>query len=162
MGRIFLIAALIVTTGTSIFFCLETFSLSNRNSDLSKEMDSLRHENSALSSRLITASNVIVSITNAAATQIKSLQTELNFPIEVKYRKALTGNGYVTQFVNTSEKIVHFTVELSNSDNRRSFSRTLDPKKISEIGYAEGWAGSPGDSIVVTAGEYGSVTKHLP
>ena len=72
-----------------------------------------------------------------------------SFPFQVKYRKALTGTGYVDLIINTSGKSEAVKVTLSNStlNRTKSYSTVLDGHRTWEIGYLQGWTASSGDGI---------------
>ena len=82
------------------------------------------------------------------------------FPFEVKYRKALTGNGYVDQIVNTSggSQPVKITLNISMFNRTKVYSTIIDAPQFREIGYMQGWAASSGDSITL---EWNGVAKEF-
>jgi hypothetical protein len=85
-------------------------------------------------------------------------QKSANFPFEVKYRKALTGSGYVDQIINTSSRVQSVKVTLNDPtfDRTRVYSIVVDAHQFREIGYLQGWMASSGDSITL---EWNGVVK---
>jgi hypothetical protein len=83
---------------------------------------------------------------------------QANFPFQVKYRKALTGSGYVDLIINTTGKSEAVKVTLSNPTLARTktYSTVIDGLQTREIGYLQGWAASSGDVIAL---EWSGVTK---
>jgi hypothetical protein len=85
-------------------------------------------------------------------------QKMANFPFEVKYRKAITGNGYVDQIINNSDRSQSVKVTLNNPTLNRTkvYSLIVDAHQFKEIGYLEGWPSSSGDTVTL---EWNSVSK---
>jgi hypothetical protein len=88
----------------------------------------------------------------------KTVQTLANFPFEVKYRKSLTGNGYVDQIVNTSggSQPVKITLNNPTLNQTKVYSAVIDAHQFREIGHLQGWTASSGDSITL---EWNGVAK---
>lgn len=73
------------------------------------------------------------------------------FPFEVKYRKAILGNGYVDQIVNTSAQSQSVKVTLNNPtfNQTKVYATVIDAHQFKEIGHSQGWTASSGDIITV-------------
>jgi hypothetical protein len=86
------------------------------------------------------------------------VQKEAAFPFEVKYRKALTGNGYVDQIINTSggSQSVKITLNNPTFNQTKVYATVIDAHQFKEIGYLQGWTASSGDSITL---EWNGVAK---
>jgi hypothetical protein len=88
------------------------------------------------------------------------VQKLANFPFEVKYRKSLTGNGYVDQIFNNSGGSQPVKVTLNNPtlNQTKVYSTVIDAHQFREIGYVQGWTASSGDKITL---EWNGVFKEF-
>lgn len=114
--------------------------------------------------RIVLATVVVTLLVVSAFLIISGHNQKLaNFPFEVKYRKAVTGSGYVDQIINTSDKVQSVKVTLNNPTFNRTkiYSIVVDAHQFREVGYLEGWTASSGDNITL---EWSGVVKefHIP
>jgi hypothetical protein len=100
----------------------------------------------------VVATLLFVAVFLSLRSQIQTTKQQLaNFPFEVHYRKAITGNGYVDQFLNKSDTSKSVKITLTNPTLNQSkvFSQVVDAHRFLEIGYLQGWASSSGDQIAL-------------
>ena len=85
-------------------------------------------------------------------------------PVEVKYRRALLANGYVTDFKNKSNRQLTILATFTNPTLKasKSMSLVLSPGETKEIGHMEGWNFSSGDTMTLAHHDYQSATWNLP
>jgi hypothetical protein len=85
-------------------------------------------------------------------------------PVRVTFRLAWMGQGLVATIRNVSDSPLNVIAELreSGSQTVRNVSLALDSKGTTEIGYAQGWTITSGQSVTVAAGGYRSVTAFAP
>ena len=85
-------------------------------------------------------------------------------PVRVTFRLAFMGQGLVATIRNATEGPLNVIAELREPGNEatRSVSLALDPNGTTEIGYAQGWTITSGQSITVAASGYRSVTAFAP
>jgi hypothetical protein len=88
-------------------------------------------------------------------------------PINVTQRKAITGSGQVVHIESISSKTLPVKVTLINPTFGKTnvFDLTIDPARITpstkEIGHLEGWAGAPGDLIMLESQGFDPIRKRL-
>jgi hypothetical protein len=85
-------------------------------------------------------------------------------PVRVAFRAAFMGQGFVATIRNATDGPLNVIAELREpgSDATRSVSLALDPNGTTEVGYAQGWTITSGQSINVAASGYRSVTAFAP
>jgi hypothetical protein len=85
-------------------------------------------------------------------------------PVRVTFRLAWMGQGLVATVRNVSDEPLNVIAELreNGTDAVRNVSLALDAKGTTEIGYAQGWTITSGQSLTVVAGGYRSVTAFAP
>jgi len=85
-------------------------------------------------------------------------------PVRVAFRAAFMGQGFVATIRNATDGPLNVIAELREpgSDVTRSVSLALDPNGTTEVGYAQGWTITSGQSISVAASGYRSVTAFAP
>jgi|TARA_B110000503_G_scaffold119654_1_gene181618 hypothetical protein len=85
-------------------------------------------------------------------------------PITLKYRDSVFGKGYVAQFHNTSERHLKIKVTISSETTGEEKEGILDiaPTSIKEIGWAEGWQFSSGESVKVFNAAYKQAEYSIP
>jgi hypothetical protein len=86
-------------------------------------------------------------------------------PVRVTFRLAFMGQGLVASIRNVTDRPLNVIAELrdsSGSDPSREISLALEPNKAQEIGYAQGWTITSGQSISVSSSGFRSVTAFAP
>jgi len=85
-------------------------------------------------------------------------------PVRVTFRLAFMGQGLVATVRNATDGPLNVIAELREPGNEasRSVSLALDPNGSTEIGSAQGWTITSGQSITVAASGYRSVTAFAP
>jgi len=79
-----------------------------------------------------------------------------DMPVTVSYRESLIQKGYVAIFENTSDQPIEVSVSLRDGDsgNKKQETLAFQPNQTKEIGWAEGWEFSIGDTIRLTHPKY--------
>ena len=87
-------------------------------------------------------------------------------PVRVTFRLAWMGQGLVATIRNVSDQPLNVIAELRESgasaNTVRNVSLALDAKGSTEIGYAQGWTITSGQSLTVAATGYRTVTAFAP
>jgi hypothetical protein len=87
-------------------------------------------------------------------------------PVRVTFKLAFMGQGLVASLRNVTDKPVNVIAELRDRDSTgtalRTVSLALSPGGTTEIGYAQGWTITSGQSINVSSSGYRSVTAFAP
>lgn len=85
-------------------------------------------------------------------------------PVRVTFRLAFMGQGLVASIRNVSNGPLNVIAELrdTGAEPIRSVSLALEPDSTTEIGYAQGWRISSGQSISVSSSGYRSITAFAP
>ena len=85
-------------------------------------------------------------------------------PVRVTFRLAWMGQGLVATIRNVTDHPLNVIAELreAGADGVRNVSLALDANGTTEIGYAQGWTITSGQSITVGASGYRSVTAFAP
>jgi hypothetical protein len=85
-------------------------------------------------------------------------------PVRVAFRAAFMGQGFVATIRNATDGPLNVIAELREpgAEATRSVSLALDPNGTTEVGYAQGWTITSGQSVTVAASGYRSVTAFAP
>lgn len=85
-------------------------------------------------------------------------------PVRVTFRLAWMGQGLVATIRNVDQGPLNVIAELREpgTDSSRSVSLALPANGSTEIGYAQGWTITSGQSVTVAASGYRSVTAFAP
>jgi hypothetical protein len=85
-------------------------------------------------------------------------------PVRVTFRLAFMGQGLVASIRNVTDRPLNVIAELrdAGSEPSRSVSLALEPNSATEIGYAQGWTITSGQSITVSSSGFRSVTAFAP
>ena len=85
-------------------------------------------------------------------------------PVEVGYRPALLGDGYVLHLHSTSGKSLPLNVTVTNPTFKktRTYQIVLDGGAHKEIGHFEGWTLASGDGIQVAHDGYLTLSVSIP
>lgn len=142
---------------------------------LNKERESLRNQLAQqglqvleLRERLTRTEVALQERTAALATRDVAL-AEANrpvIPVRVTFKLAFMGQGLVASIHNATDKPLNVIAELRNREAGGEPGRTaflaLAPNGSTEIGYAQGWTITSGQSISVSSSGYRSVTAFAP
>jgi hypothetical protein len=137
------------------------------------ERDELRRELNAetirmldLRERLTKAEIALQEKDAALATRDAALAvaTRPELPVRVTFRSAWMGQGLVATIRNAADRPLNVIAEFRDptANTTREFSLALDPKSSADIGRAEGWIISSGQSLTVAASGYRSITAFAP
>jgi hypothetical protein len=85
-------------------------------------------------------------------------------PVRVTFRLAWMGQGLVATIRNVDDGPLNVIADLREpgTDSSRSVSLALPPNGSTEIGSAQGWTITSGQSVTVAASGYRSVTAFAP
>ncbi len=85
-------------------------------------------------------------------------------PVRVTFKLAFMGQGLVASIRNVTDKPLNVIAELrdAGAEQARAVSLALDPNGTTEIGYAQGWTITSGQSISVSSSGYRSITAFAP
>jgi len=85
-------------------------------------------------------------------------------PVRVAFKLAFMGQGLVASVRNATDRPLNVIAELrdAGAEPTRTISLALDPNGSTEIGYAQGWTITSGQSITVSSSGYRSVTAFAP
>ncbi len=85
-------------------------------------------------------------------------------PVRVTFRLAFMGQGLVASIRNVTDRPLNVIAELrdAGADPARTVSLALNANGATEIGYAQGWTITSGQSISVSSSGYRSVTAFAP
>jgi len=119
-----------------------------------------------LRERLTKAEVALQERTAALATRDAAL-AEANrpvLPVRVTFRLAWMGQGLVATIRNITDRPLNVIAELrdASTDVVREVSLALDPNGTTEIGYAQGWTITSGQSVTVASSGFRSVTAFAP
>ena len=87
-----------------------------------------------------------------------------DMPVEVKYRRAITGPGLVLDVRNKSDRQLTLLATFKNPTlhTEKTFQLTAPPHGDSEVGHLEGWSFASGDTISISHNDYKSWTGNIP
>ncbi len=88
--------------------------------------------------------------------------TRPELPVRVMFRPAWMGQGVVATIRNVADQPLNVIAQLRDAKTSRDVSLALAANGSAEIGYAEGWTVTSGQSITVGASGYRSVTAFAP
>ncbi len=150
---------LIAAGGAAYWLYNERIQLQQQVSQQSLQMLELRE-------RLTRTEVALQERTAAIATRDAAL-AEANrpvIPVRVTFRLAFMGQGLVASIRNVTDKPLNVIAELrdAGADPARAVSLALDPSGTTEIGYAQGWTITSGQSISVSSSGYRSITAFAP
>ncbi len=90
--------------------------------------------------------------------------TQPDLPVRVSFRPAWMGQGMVATLRNVTTHPLSLMVEIRDPDAHRTkdFALDVNPGGSADIGHAQGWLVTSGQSIRVGATGYKSVTAFAP
>jgi hypothetical protein len=85
-------------------------------------------------------------------------------PVRVTFRLAFMGQGLVASIRNVTDRPLNVIAELrdAGAEPARTISLALPASGATEIGYAQGWTITSGQSISVSSSGFRSVTAFAP
>jgi hypothetical protein len=101
---------------------------------------------------------ILIMIVFASARQsAKVAMSKPAMPVTVQERKALLGPGKVVLITNVSNSELSVLATFTSTATHATTSKQLviEPHKVAEIGYAQGWAFASGDMIRLSNISYG-------
>lgn len=159
IGVLLLLAALMAVGGYAYWLNNERISLQHQIIQQSLQVLELREK--------LTRTEVSLQERTAALATRDAALAEANrpvIPVRVTFRLAFMGQGLVASIRNVTERPLNVIAELrdAGSDPSRSVSLALEPSSATEIGYAQGWTITSGQSITVSSSGFRSVTAFAP
>lgn len=90
--------------------------------------------------------------------------TQPDLPVRVSFRPAWMGQGMVATLRNVATQPISLMVEVRDplAHRSKSFAFDINPGASADIGHAEGWLVTSGQSLRVAATGYKSVTAFAP
>ncbi len=115
----------------------------------------------------LTRSEVALQERTAALATRDAALAEANrpvIPVRVTFRLAFMGQGLVASIRNVTDRPLNVIAELrdAGAEPARTVSLALNASGATEIGYAQGWTITSGQSITVSSSGYRSVTAFAP
>ena len=85
-------------------------------------------------------------------------------PVQVTFREAAFGKGYVAQFKNETGRHLAVAMVLENATlkQRRESQIQLTPKGTTEYGWLEGWSFVSSEVITLSHEDYSPVSVRVP
>ena len=104
---------------------------------------------------------------NAAVATRDAALAEANrpvIPVRVTFRLAFMGQGLVASIRNTTDRPINVIADLrdTRTESTRTLSLALDANGATEVGYAQGWTITSGQSVTVSSSGFRSVTAFAP
>jgi len=90
--------------------------------------------------------------------------TQPDLPVRVSFRPAWMGQGMVASFRNVSNQQLTLMIEFRDPSTRssRDFAFVVEAGATADVGHAQGWLVTSGQSVRVAASGYKSVTAFAP
>jgi hypothetical protein len=156
---VLLVVALAAVGGYAYWLNAERVSLQHQMIQQSLQVLELRE-------RLTRTEVTLQERTAALATRDAAL-AEANrpvIPVRVTFRLAFMGQGLVASIRNVTDRPLNVIANLreAGAEPSREISLALEPNKATEIGYAQGWTITSGQSITVSSSGFRSVTAFAP
>src|SRR5687767_6351349 len=167
--RAFLVFMLVLLTTLAILAAgAAAFWLNQERERLQDQLAQQGLQVLALRERLTRTEIALQERTAALATRDVAL-AEANRPVipaRVTFKLAFMGQGLVASIRNVTDRPLNVIAELRGRDAAgaalRTVSLALAPNGTTEIGYAQGWTITSGQSINVSSSGYRSVTAFAP
>jgi hypothetical protein len=92
------------------------------------------------------------------------VQKTRTIPVEIKIRKAFTGDSLVLIFRNTNDKALKLNVRCTTAayTTSKQFKIDVVPGRLMEIGSLQGWPAASGDKLEITCDGYDNSTFTIP
>jgi len=116
-------------------------------------------DNATLSGRVAEMEKLM----NETAAKLDAL-TKRKMPVSVIFRRTRSGSGFTAYFKNNAPEPVNVSVLLTNplTNRRRESNLAILANEVQEIGEAQGWIFTPGQRILMTHAQLGSVEFVVP
>jgi hypothetical protein len=126
---------------------------------LAEQLSAAQAENATLTGRV----SEIEQLMNETAAKLDQI-TKLRMPVSVVFRRASTGPGLNAFFRNNAPEPITVSVLLTNpvTNRRRESNMAIPANGVQEIGEAQGWIFAPGQRILMTHAQFGSVEYVVP
>lgn len=126
---------------------------------LTEQLSAAQADNATLTGRL----GEVERLMNETAAKLDQI-TKLKMPVSVVFRRASSGSGLNAYFKNNSPEPITVSVLLTNpvTNRRRESNMAILANGIQEIGEAQGWIFAPGQRILMTHAQFGSVEYVVP
>ena len=161
-----LIAAFVVVIGAGIAAAAYAGWLGQQRELLQTELAQGERRILDLRERLTRAEVAVQERQAALATRDAALAeaTQPDLPVRVSFRPAWMGQGMVATLRNVAPERISLMVEVRDPGAHRSksFAFDIDPGNSADIGHAEGWLVTSGQSVKVAASGYKSLTAFAP
>jgi len=159
IGIVLLVLALIAAVGVAYWLNDERTALQHQLIQQSLQVLELRE-------RLTRTEVTLQERTAALATRDAAL-AEANrpvLPVRVTFRLAFMGQGLVASIRNVTDRPLNVIAELrdAGAEPTRVISLALGANAATEIGYAQGWTITSGQSITVSSTGFRSVSAFAP
>ena len=159
VGVVLLVGALVAAAGYAYW-------LNNERTQLQHQLIQQGLQVLELRERLTRTEVALQERTAALATRDAAL-AEANrpvIPVRVTFRLAFMGQGLVASIRNVTDRPLNVIAELreAGSEPSRTISLALAANAATEIGYAQGWTITSGQSITVSSSGFRSVTAFAP
>ena len=159
IGIVLLVVALGATGAYAYWLNNERISLQHQMIQQSLKVLELREK--------LTRTEVSLQERTAALATRDAALAEANrpvIPVRVTFRLAFMGQGLVASIRNVTDRPLNVIAELRDAglEPSREISLALEPNKAQEIGYAQGWTITSGQSITVSSSGFRSVTAFAP
>jgi hypothetical protein len=159
LGVVLLVGALLAAGGLAYWLNNERTQLQHQLIQQGLQVLELREK--------LTRTEVALQERTAALATRDAALAEANrpvIPVRVTFRLAFMGQGLVASIRNVTDRPLNVIAELreAGSDPSRTISLALEANAATEIGYAQGWTITSGQSITVSSSGFRSVTAFAP
>lgn len=89
---------------------------------------------------------------------------KLKMPVSIVFRRTASGSGFNAFFKNNAPEPINVSVLLTNpaTNRRRESNLAILANSVQEIGESQGWIFTPGQRILMTHAQFGSVEYVVP
>jgi hypothetical protein len=161
-----LIAAFVLVTGVAIAAAAYGGWLGQQRERLQTELAQSERRILDLREELTRAEVAVQEKQAALATRDAALAeaTQPDLPVRVSFRPAWMGQGMVATLRNVATEPISLMVEVRDplAHRSKSFVFDVNPGASADIGHAQGWLVTSGQSLRVAASGYKSVTAFAP
>jgi hypothetical protein len=161
-----LIAAFVLVAGAAVAAGLYSRGLDQQRQLLQTQLLQAERRNLDLREALTRAEVALQEKQAALATRDVALAeaTQPDLPVRVSFRPAWMGQGMVATLRNVAAEPISLMVEVRDPQAHRSkaFAFDISPGGSADIGHAQGWLVTSGQSLKVAATGYKTVTAFAP